>query len=316
MARRTPWHPRLYPAPYSDLIFDSRMLDWREELVREGRRGERERQDIVLDFAALRLTGKPETRWVDEQPWEVVRGERAPYRLRFRSAEWIRRDGPYADPAAQTHDADARRLFYLVHLRDASTGPRYVFVTDAQAPGELSLRAAGCALEEREGEIEPVEYLRRWSAAPPTPACLVPRPPKLHKRYGGDPIRIRLRGRALDCRLFIGGLHVQHHRPARGGYGGESQRRRESMGAALRTPPRRPLRGEGGDAPWHDECGRGGRGALCSRRITRWQAGAGPLLRRCQSLGDVVLRLTDAAGGAEPGGGAGAGATRAPRGAP
>jgi hypothetical protein len=37
----------------------------------------------------------------------------------------------------------------------------------------------------------------------------------LHRRYGGDPIRIRLGGRWLSHRLFIGGLHHQREeRPA------------------------------------------------------------------------------------------------------
>ncbi|HEX6819172.1 MAG TPA: dual specificity protein phosphatase [Ktedonobacterales bacterium] len=207
MARRTAWHPRLYPAPYSDLVFDARMEALREEPASEGRRGE---HDIVLDLAAMHLAGKPELRLVGDQPWELVCGERVPYRLRFRSAEWLQRGGVYAAFDALPPDDDARRLFYLVHLRDASSGPRYVFVTDVPTGAELALRAAGCVLEQREGSIEQVEYLRRWSAAPPTPARLVPRPAKLHKRYGGDPVRIRLLGRTLDSRLFIGGMPHQH----------------------------------------------------------------------------------------------------------
>lgn len=206
MPQRAPWHPRIYPAPFARLVFDARVESIGEEPSRgHGGTG----RDIVVDISAISMPTRPCRIQLDGEPAERVRAERAPYRLRFRSAEWIRRGGPYADLEALPAEDDARRLFYLVHLREQHTGPRYIFVTDAREPADLSLRAGGVALERREGPATPVEYLRRYRAAPAPPARLVPRPARLHARHGGDPIRVRLGGRIYARRLFIGGLHHQ-----------------------------------------------------------------------------------------------------------
>jgi hypothetical protein len=211
MPRRIPWHPRIFASPYTQLVFDARM----DAICEERSRRQQSAPDIVVDISALSSPIRLQPIMVAGEPWEWVRGERVPYRLRFRGAEWIRRSRPFADFASLPPDAEARRLFYLVHLRGAYTGPHYIFVTDVPEPADLVLRARGCELEPRAGAPEPVEYLRRWIAAPPPPARLVPRPVSLHARYGGDPIRIRLGGRVFAHRLFIGGLHHQRsERPA------------------------------------------------------------------------------------------------------
>lgn len=55
----------------------------------------------------------------------------------------------------------------------------------------------------------PFVYERDWSPAPPVPAGLVPRPTYLHKRFGGDPITIKVHGQVFHRRLFIGGTDIQ-----------------------------------------------------------------------------------------------------------
>jgi hypothetical protein len=210
MSRRAPWHPRIYPAPFASLIFDARIDAIAEEA---GSRGSG--QSILVDISALSVPAQPLRVEVGGGPAERVRGERVPYRLRFRAAEWLRRTGPYARFDELPPEDDARRLFYLVHLRDPHYGPRYVFLADNHEPGELVLRARGVTLERREGPVTPVEYVRCYRAAPTPPARLVPRPLRLHARHGGDPIRVRLGGRVYARRLFIGGLHHQRSlRPA------------------------------------------------------------------------------------------------------
>ncbi len=211
MPRLAPWHPRIYPAPFAELVFDARL----DAISEEPRRERGNERDILVDISALATPTRLSRVACDGAPAERVRGERAPYRLRFRSAAWLRRGGPFANLDALPLDADARRLFYLLHLREAQTGPRYVFVTDVGEPAELALRARGVELERREGPTEPVDYLRRYLAPPSPPARLVPRPLQLHARHGGDPIRVRLGGRMYARRLFIGGLHHQRsERPA------------------------------------------------------------------------------------------------------
>ncbi len=56
--------------------------------------------------------------------------------------------------------------------------------------------------------------MRDWSSPPLLPARLVPRPQRLHQRYGGDPITFQFNGRAFQRRLFVGGMeHQSDQRP-------------------------------------------------------------------------------------------------------
>lgn len=60
----------------------------------------------------------------------------------------------------------------------------------------------------------PLSCVRNWSPAPPMPERLIPRPAHLHKRFGGDPITIKVDGQVFHRRLFIGGTDIQPlHRP-------------------------------------------------------------------------------------------------------
>src|SRR5260221_3852038 len=105
MPRRIPWHPRIFASPYSQLVFDARMDTIREERSRR----QHTALDIVVDISALSSSTRPHPVMLAGQPWEWVRGERIPYRLRFRGAEWIRRSRPFSDFAALPPDAEARR---------------------------------------------------------------------------------------------------------------------------------------------------------------------------------------------------------------
>jgi len=55
----------------------------------------------------------------------------------------------------------------------------------------------------------PGEIVRDWSPPPLLPARLVPKPQRLHQRYGGDPIIFHLQGQAFSRRLFVGGMDYQ-----------------------------------------------------------------------------------------------------------
>jgi hypothetical protein len=50
---------------------------------------------------------------------------------------------------------------------------------------------------------------RDWSPAPLMPGRLVPQPKRLHARFGGDPITIRVNGKVRHHKLLIGGLDIQ-----------------------------------------------------------------------------------------------------------
>jgi Dual specificity phosphatase, catalytic domain len=199
---RMPRRSRFFHFPHNDLLFDAQLDAIREEPNGRGK-------DIVIDFQALDLLSAPAPHILDGRPHEAVEGEYRPLRLRFRRAVWVARTGPYADLAAIPDDEDSRRLFGLLHMREAETGEIFWLSTGATAEAQFVLRARDYALEERDGPRRRRHVVRRWAMVPPPPAAAVPRRPMLYRRYAGDPITIHLNGRLYRHRLFIGGLHHQ-----------------------------------------------------------------------------------------------------------
>jgi hypothetical protein len=93
-----------------------------------------------------------------------------------------------------------KEVFYLFFLRDP-------------VGAELMFFADGVVYQESRGETA-LTIERNGSPAPPMPGRLVPQPKQLHRRYGGDPITIKVNERVQPYRLFIGGTEIQPaHRP-------------------------------------------------------------------------------------------------------
>lgn len=200
--------PRVYSFPYDDALFDARLDRFTEEA---GARG----SDIVFHLRTFRPTSAPEPLLVDGLPHELARGEYVPMRLRFLRGEWLWRTGPFESFEMLPPQHGARRMFGVLRSRQHVVGEFYLVSTDTLEPGTLGLRAHGAMLEHAPGAPESAELLRRWAATPSAPAGIVPHRPALYRRYGGDPITIRLGRRVLHHRLFIGGLHHQREvRPA------------------------------------------------------------------------------------------------------
>jgi hypothetical protein len=211
---------RYFPFPHNDLLFDARLDAIREEpsqtAKRGGGRGNRSgsQSDFLFDLFAFTPLSPVEPHEVDGRPHELVSGEYRPLRLRFIRAEWIMHTGPYERPDALPDDDHTRRIFSVIHGHEPKLG-EYYWVQSGAPKGAYILRARGCALEEREGERTRATVVRRWSPPPPHASGLVPHHPMMHHRYAGDPVSIRLDGRTLRHRLFIGGLHHQRaERPA------------------------------------------------------------------------------------------------------
>jgi hypothetical protein len=201
---KTPTRLRFFAFPYSQEVFGSVITGIHEEP------GPRRSTEIHVDLRGLRPHGRPELRDEDGQPWEVVRGEVVPLRLRFTRAAWASRTGFFSAIEDLPDDHFARRLFDVVHMRMPGQPPRYWLFADINTPGhELSLHAASCDLEELPGSSGVVELKRRWTWRPPSPNRPVSSASTLHRRYGGDPIPIRLGNRLYRQRLFIGGLRHQ-----------------------------------------------------------------------------------------------------------
>ncbi|MBF6591303.1 MAG: dual specificity protein phosphatase family protein [Ktedonobacterales bacterium] len=190
---------RILAFPYYDSLAGARL----EAIGDERRRG---RSEIVLDYAELRLSAKLVLCVVGGRPAERGRGHYVPRRLRFPGGEWYVRRGPFEHLDALPREHTARTVFGAVRTRHLDKSETFFFEVEL---GQLWLRARHCLLEERPGPVEPVEFVRHWSATPPRPSRLVLQPKRLHEVYAGDPIAISLRGRRHHHRLFIGGIRHQ-----------------------------------------------------------------------------------------------------------
>lgn len=195
---------RYFEFPYSRLIFDSRI-----ERIAEAP-GPRRSGEISLHLRTLRPLEAPRIQISDGRPWEVVRGQLTPMRLRFTHAAWATRTGFFEQLDTLPADHFARRLFDVVHMQPPGQPPRYWLFADISVPGhEASLFADECLLEELDEPARITEVRRRWTWRPSTGARSVARPSAAQRRHGGDPIAIHLGRRLYRNRLFIGGLHHQ-----------------------------------------------------------------------------------------------------------
>jgi hypothetical protein len=73
----------------------------------------------------------------------------------------------------------------------------------------MNFFAQNVTYEKRANAHTSIVLERDWSPAPPMPDRLVPHPTYLYRRFGGDPITVRMRDNLYHQRLFIGGLDVQ-----------------------------------------------------------------------------------------------------------
>ena len=165
-----------------------------------------QRSDLLMDYRELELTSQPALFEQDGLSRERLRGVYHPRRLCFTGAQLLEGGElvgadfpPLTLTSAFTWRAPQNRRLFLIGVREREYA-------------SLLFTARGCFALERGGPSEQVSLTRDWSATPAAPAQLVPNRVSLYRRFGGDPIRIRLHGRVRQRRLFIGGLDVQGQR--------------------------------------------------------------------------------------------------------
>jgi hypothetical protein len=183
-------HTRILEFPHTRSLVNAHLDDLSEETHGS-------RRELIFDFRELRLLESPELIAIDDRPYERLRGEYVPRRLRFRGLRWTKSEGAFTHLADVSLNDDVRLLEGLLCWRTPDA-VEYCFLLDHGNPGDgFSFSARACVSEERTGSVEPIEIVRDWSSPPLLPARLVPKPQRLHQRYGGDPITIHLNGRIL-----------------------------------------------------------------------------------------------------------------------
>lgn len=200
-------HTHILEFPHTHSLVNARLDDLREETHGS-------RRELIFDYQELRLSAAPELIAIDDRPYERLRGEYVPRRLRLSGLHWAKREGVFTHPADIAPNDDARLLEGMLCWRTPDD-EEYCLLLDHGGPSNgFSFSARDCVSEERTGPVEPIEIVRDWSSPPMLPARLVPKPQRLHQRYGGDPITIHMNGRMFHQRLFVGGLeHQSDQRP-------------------------------------------------------------------------------------------------------
>ncbi|MEO7001361.1 MAG: dual specificity protein phosphatase, partial [Ktedonobacterales bacterium] len=118
-------------------------------------------------------------------------------------------DEPYTELNDLPAHHDARRIFNFQHVAAPSWGEIYVLGTACTEGGLMVWRGHDYQLEPRDEEPQTVEYLRRWAITPASPVAPNSHRPVAHRRFGGDPVPIRLGRRVYRQRLFLGGVGLQ-----------------------------------------------------------------------------------------------------------
>jgi hypothetical protein len=200
-------HARILEFPHAASLSGGRLVAL-QEVFRGGQ------HDLLMDYQELSLLAPVELVEQDGKPFESIRGEYIPRRLRCAKLRWIKCVGLYNHLETVPLDHGARSLRGVMYWRPPGEEAYFRFFHGSDEPATLMLSAKQFLLEDHPGPVEAVETLRNWSVPPPPPPRLVPIPRLVHAQFGGDSITIRLGTRWYHQRLFVGGIDSQgYQRP-------------------------------------------------------------------------------------------------------
>ncbi len=165
--------------------------------------------DLVMDYHELQLSTPPILIECDGKPCEQVQGTLTPRRICFIRAQIVEGLALCAQLDVLPPDHPSRFINSVLSWRTPDRQNYYLFGICAPEHSTLLLTAQHCTAEQRIGPTQNVTFTRDWSPPPASPARLVPAPKRIHHRYGGDPIAVRLNERTYQRRLFVGGVDIQ-----------------------------------------------------------------------------------------------------------
>lgn len=172
------------------------------------------RIDLLLDYHELQLTAQTELYERDGRPWERVQGKYVPRRLRFVDASIVEGTALLSCLEGLPREDPGRLLNAVLAWRNTDGQNNYLFDLRREKNDTLLLLASRCLSEPCLDIVWETSFERDWSPPPLSPSRLIPDPKRFRRRFGGDPVTIRLAGHLQHRRLFIGGLDNQsRHRP-------------------------------------------------------------------------------------------------------
>lgn len=146
---------------------------------------------------------------------ERAKAKYIPLKLTFSGISELKRDAFFSSLEDHSMDDSSRTIAYMLSWRPRNKRDAfYMFGLRAPADADMEFYAKSVHAEKLSGNGQTFTVERNWSPAPPMPDRLAPEPKALYRRFGGDPISINLKDKALHRRLFIGGINIQsEHRP-------------------------------------------------------------------------------------------------------
>ncbi|MBE0698957.1 MAG: dual specificity protein phosphatase family protein [Anaerolineaceae bacterium] len=196
-------HTRIFPIPNGHTIPGGLLDNLRVEKATTS-------LDLIMDYRAFHQIASPQLVELDGHPHEHIFGEYYASRLRFLGITNLVQIGLYRDVGSIPPDHAARSLCGFFYWRTCEGKKECILLNVSDEPADLQFSTLGCIAEKCDArDPQPVNIVRDWSPSPPLPACLVPDPIGLHRRFGGDPVTINLEGKKISRRLFISGIDIQ-----------------------------------------------------------------------------------------------------------
>lgn len=151
----------------------------------------------------------------DEKIHERVHAKYVPLKLIFSGVSELKRDIFFTSLDDYSLDDSSRTIAYMLSWRQRNTRDVfYMFGLRAPASADMQFHARSVKAEKFIENKKTFTIERNWSPPPPMPDRLAPEPKALYRRFGGDPISIKLEDKSLNRRLFIGGQNIQsEYRP-------------------------------------------------------------------------------------------------------
>jgi len=189
--------PRIIRHPFAALMQDARLDSYEENgnVIRMQVQG--------LDVVESELFQR------EGVVMERVTARHVPLKLSFSGIQHLKRSDFFANLDQYPLD-DPSRVIAFMHswVQPGMEDAFYLFALRGPADADMNFFASGVAFERSAGS-DPFTFERDYSPSPPMPDREVPLPIDIHDRFGGDPVTIKLDGKAIEQKLFVGGIEIQ-----------------------------------------------------------------------------------------------------------
>jgi hypothetical protein len=189
---------RIIQHPFSALVQGGRLDSYQED-----------KREIVLEIQGFQpISSKLIKR--DGDIYEVVRARYIPIKLTFLGVSKLKRKEFFTSLENYDVEDTSRIIAYFLSWRMPKRRDIFHMIglrLPVGASMNFFVKVVKC--EQTGAPSKPFVVERDWSPAPPMPQRFVPEPKNLYKKFGGDPVSLRLNDRNTHRRLFIGGVEIQ-----------------------------------------------------------------------------------------------------------